>query len=411
MKKFVAMGALGLAVLSLASCGKNNDGGKIIEDGKVGVILPGTIGGETKSFQEHWNALAKEYGVTMVYEQFQGQDPTYYKTCAEKLVAAGCNAVICNFEMDGKESVLEYCVDSEIYVGYSGSTVSSETFDEYKDSPYFLGQIAPSPEQEQQQAYNMTKYFIDEYYKSDSVLPEGTTDTLAVWPADYHGLSLAHQMTYRWKGIKQALNEAGVTVNGDNESDSSKWTVTYTADSPLKDKVAIMGNNLANMNALITQCTGILMKNPCAVITTCNGNYLLNMFAQYGALSKATRFGTIDSFVSDYDKWYQADSTSKVNAFKVTHDPYLVGKFGAINEAILAVTAKAFSGEAIRDNGKALNINQTYWFATNKADFDKACNVSANFSYGKKAFDDIKTSDALQKLFDDSTLENLASKL
>ncbi len=410
MKKFV--GFLGAVVASAALVACNNtksDGGKIIaEGGKVGFILPGSEGGETKAFKEHWENLAKEYGVEIVYENFQGQDPAYYKTCAERLVAAGCDAVICNFEMDGKDSVLEYCIDEEIYVGYSGSTISDEVFDEYKESPYFLGQIAPSPEEEQAAAYEMTKYFIELYYGENKIaIPEGTTDTFAIWPADFHGITLAHQMTYRYKGIKQALEEYGVTINGDNDSDSSKWTCTYTADSVLKDKVAILGNNLTDMSALITQCSAIFMKMPCAVVTTCTGDMLLSMFAQGPILSTPTRFGTIDAFVTEYAKWYEADTTSETLAFKVAHDPYLVGKYAAINEAILAVTVKAFRGEAIRNNGNALNITQHYWHATSKEEFEKACEVSQSFSYGKSAFDTITTADQLQKLFDDATLENL----
>ena len=410
MKKFV--GFLGAVVASAALVGCNNtesDGGKIKDEGgKVGLIITGSEGGETKAFKEHWENLAKEYGVEIVYENFQGQDPAYYKTCAERLVAAGCDAVICNFEMDGKDSVLEYCIDEEIYVGYSGSTISDEVFDEYKESPYFLGQIAPSPEEEQAAAYEMTKYFIELYYGENKIaIPEGTTDTFAIWPADFHGITLAHQMTYRYKGIKQALEEYGVTINGDNDSDSSKWTCTYTADSVLKDKVAILGNNLTDMSALITQCSAIFMKMPCAVVTTCTGDMLLSMFAQGPILSTPTRFGTIDAFVTEYTKWYEADTTSETLAFKVAHDPYLVGKYAAINEAILAVTVKAFRGEAIRDNGNALNINQHYWHAASKEEFEKACEVSQSFSYGKSTFDTITTADQLQKLFDDATLENL----
>lgn len=411
MKKFVAFLGAVVASAALVSCGgPSDDEGKIIEEGgTVGFILPGSEGAETKAFKEHWENLAKEYGIKIVYENFQGQDPAYYKTCAEKLVAAGCDAVICNFEMDGKDSVLEYCIDEEIYCGYSGSTISDEVFDEYKDSPYFLGQIAPSPEEEQAAAYEMTKYFIELYYGENKVaIPEGTKDTFAIWPADFHGITLEHQMTYRYKGIKQALEEYGVTINGDSDSDSSKWTCTYTDDSVLKDKVAILGNNLTDMNALITQCSQIFMKMPCAVVTTCTGDMLLSMFAQGPILSTPTRFGTIDAFVDEYAKWYTADTSNETLAFQVTHDPYLVGKYAAINEAILAVTVKAFRGEAIRDNGCAININQSYWHAATKAEFEEACQVSESFSYGKSTFDSITTAAQLQQLFDDATIENLS---
>ena len=399
MKKFVAFLGAVVASAALVSCGgPSDDEGKIIEEGgTVGFILPGSEGAETKAFKEHWENLAKEYGVKIVYENFQGQDPAYYKTCAEKLVAAGCDAVICNFEMDGKDSVLEYCIDEEIYCGYSGSTISDEVFDEYKDSPYFLGQIAPSPEEEQAAAYEMTKYFIELYYGENKVtIPDGTKDTFAIWPADFHGITLEHQMTYRYKGIKQALEEYGVTINGDSDSDSSKWTCTYTDDSVLKDKVAI------------TQCSQIFMKMPCAVVTTCTGDMLLSMFAQGPILSIPTRFGTIDAFVDEYAKWYTADTSNETLAFQVTHDPYLVGKYAAINEAILAVTVKAFRGEAIRDNGCAININQSYWHAATKAEFEKACQVSESFSYGKSTFDSITSAAQLQQLFDDATIENLS---
>ena len=414
MKKFVFGAAALTLTLGLASCnGDSTPGGKVIEEGgKVGFILPGTEGGETKAFKEHWQALAKEYGVEVVYENFQGQDPTYYKTCAEKLVAAGCDAIIWHFEMDGKDSVLEYCVDEEIYIAYSGSTVTDEVFDEYKDSPYFIGQIAPSPAEEQKQAYEMTKYFINLYWGTNKVdLPVGTTDKLAVWPVDYHGLSLAHQMTYRWKGIKQALEEFGATIKGDTDADAAKWTIEYSDTSVLKDKVLLMANNLADMNGLIKQCTGVFMQKPAAMVTTCNGNYLINMFATYGVLGQPTRFGTIDAFVSDYDKWYVADETAEKPAFKVAHDPYLVGKFAAINEAVLATTVKAMRGEAIRDNKNAVKIVQKYWTATDKATFDKACKASSGFTFGKKTFDDITSVSALQKLFDDATLDAISSKV
>ena len=243
MKRFVLGVALGLACISLASCQEKTGGaetGRIVENGKVGFILPGTTGTETKTFMDHWDKLAEQYGCTTIYKNFQGQDPAYYQTLANDLIASGADAVICNFEMDGKESVIETCIDEEVYVGYSGSAVSDEIFSEWEDNPYFLGQIAPSANEEEAQAYTMTKYYIEKYYGENKVArPAGTSDKLAVWPVDFHGINLEHQMTYRWKGIKKALAEYGVTVNGDEEYDSAKWSCTYAADSILKDKVLI----------------------------------------------------------------------------------------------------------------------------------------------------------------------------
>ena len=121
--------------------------------------------------------------------------------------------------------------------------------------------------------------------------------------------------------------------------------------------------------------------------------------------------GSTDSapqIVDEYAKWYTADTSNETLAFQVTHDPYLVGKYAAINEAILAVTVKAFRGEAIRDNGCAININQSYWHAATKAEFEEACQVSESFSYGKSTFDSITTAAQLQQLFDDATIENLS---
>ena len=414
MKKFVlGAAALGLTCLALTSCSGNSEKketGKVIEDGKIGFILPGTIGTETQTFIDHWTTLGKEYGVEIITKNFKGQDPSYYQTCANELIAQGADAIICNFEMDGKESVIETCIDEEVYVGYSGSAVSDDVFKEWEENPYFLGQIAPSKEQEEKQAYDMTKYFIELYYGANKIdRPAGTSDKFAVWPVDFHGINLEHQMTYRWKGIKKALADYGVTVSGDSDYDSAKWTVTYTADSILKDKVLIMGNNLTNMDALIAQCAGILAQNPCTVITSCMADYLLNMFATYGAMAKGTRFATIDSFGTDYNKWFEADSENKVPAFKVAHTPYMVGKFGAINEAIVAVTARAFAGDPIRAEGnKAINVDQTYWVTTTKEEFLEAQRVSKAFAWKKADFDKIKNEKDLQDLYDNATLANLA---
>ncbi len=68
-------------------------------------------------------------------------------------------------------------------------------------------------------------------------------------------------------------------------------------------------------------------------------------------------------------------------------------------------------GEAIRDNKNAVKIVQKYWTATDKATFDKACKASSGFTFGKKTFDDITSVSALQKLFDDATLDAISSKV
>ena len=414
MKKFVlSAAALLMTCGALVGCGagdKPAEQGKLVENGKIGFILPGNDSDELNSFKKNWESLGAEYGVTMVYEKFDGRDPSYYKTCADKLIAAGCNAVICNFEMDGKDAVIETCIDEEIYVGFSGSTVSADVFAEYESNPYFLGQIAPSPETEQQQAYEMTKYFVELYWGANKVdLPAGTKDKLAIWPADFHGLNLEHQMTYRYKGIKQALEEYGVTIKGDEKDDSSDWTVEYTADSILKDKVLIMGNNLGNMDALIQQCTGVFMQTPAAIVTTCMADMLFGKFTPFKALATGTRFGTIDSFGSSYAKWYKADPESPILAHKVTHDPYIAGKYGAINQAIVAVTARAFAQDSIRTaDGKAISVSQSYWTVKSLDEYNKANEVSAAHTWKKADFDAIKTEADLQAFYDNATLENLS---
>ena len=114
------------------------------------------------------------------------------------------------------------------------------------------------------------------------------------------------------------------------------------------------------------------------------------MFASKGALATPSEFATIDSFGDDYNKWYEANEASEVAAFKVSHNPYIVGKFGAINEAIMAVTARAFEGKPIRTSeGKAVNINQSYWIAKSKEEFIDAQQVSKKFAW-KKAFGEEK---------------------
>ena len=407
MKKLV----LGLAAVTLGLCTLASCGG-VAKENKIGVIIAGSAGDETKGYQTRWEALAKEYGYEMVYEKFKGQDPAYYGECADKLIAAGVKGIICNFEMDGKEAVIEKCINEEVYIGYSGSTVDEETFKEFENEPYFIGQISPTPETEEKQAYDMTKYIVDKYYGPNAVAkPEGTNG-LAIWPVDFHGITLAHQMTYRYKGIKKALKEYGVTIVGDNDDDSAKWSATYTNDSILKDQILIMGNNMADYNALQQQCENVLSKNPVAVVSTCMADNLLGMFATKGSMTKGTSFGTLDAFVNDYSKWYKADADNEVPAFRVKHDPYVAGKFSAINEGILAIMLRAINGDPVRSaNGGDVSINQNYWVVKTLEEYEAAANTSLNFAWTKADFDGIKDEAALQALYDNATLENLTNAL
>lgn len=415
MKKFVLTAAVAAtATLALASCGGGNkepETGRVVEDGKIGFILPGQEGEEIKNFRANWNALAKEYGLETVYENFKGMDPGYYVQMADSLISKGVDAIICNFEMDGKEAVIEKAVDAEVYVGYSGSSVSEATFEEWENNPYFLGQVAPLMNEEIEQTYNMTKYYVEEYFGANKkALPAGTEDLLAVWPVDFHGLSLEHQMTYRWKGMKEALAEYGVTFVGDDKNaDSTKWEVQYSNDSILKDKVIVMANDQSNMPKLMADCSTALSKKPAVILSTCMADMLLSIFAGQKAVLGEVRFGTVDSFADGYAKWYNADSKSQIAAFQVEHDPYIVGKFQAINNPIITLVAKAFAGTPIRDNGKAVSINQKYWVAKTDEEFTKANKASKEFKLSKADLDKIQTAEQLQKLYNDATLEN-ASK-
>lgn len=412
MKKFVvAAGALGVCSLALVSCGpkENSDG---LKASKIGFIIAGNIGDEMRGFQAAWKEVAEQYNATLIYEQFQGQDPSYYKTCAENLISQEVDAIICNFEMAGKENVAELCIKEKVYFGYSGSTLTDEQFEKYASNPYFVGQVSPSAAVEENEAYKMTKYYIEKYYVNESTpLPAGTNGTFGVWPVDFHGITLEHQMTYRYKGMKKALAEYGVTINGDDQFDSSKWTATYGENTParLKDNVVFLGNNMAAMDALINQCSGIFAKKPSVVVTTCMGDFLMDMFAsqgsQFGVLANNCEFGTIDGFTKAYDKWYVADAANPVNAYKFAHTPYLVGKYNAINVPMLALTIKAVNGQAVRDNGKAVSIDQTYLVATNKEEFEAAKEKSTSFKFTKEQLDNIKSVKDVENLFASVTLK------
>ena len=414
MKKFVGAAALaGVATLGLVSCGPKQptfEQGPITEKGgKVGFIL-GADGEETNAFKARWESLAKELDVEVVYRKFEGQDPSYYGTLADQLIAAGCNAIICNFEMSGKEVVLEKGIDNNVYVAYSGSTVSDEDFNDFKESPLFVGQIAPSAESEEKAAYDMTKYFVETYYGENKIaLPEGTTDKFGVWPSDFHGMTLHHQMTFRYKGIKKALAEYGVTINGDDKASSAEWTVSYSDDSILKDKVLILANDMANFAATFGQCVQQLMQNPAVVVTTCSGSMLFNQFTSKGMYANAGRFGTIDGFTSEYEEWYTANPESDQLGKKFAHNPYLAGKFQAINDAVLVATVRAMRGNSIRnENGEALNVSQEYWFATNKEEFEARLKASKEVKFSKATFDSISDQGALQEFFNNCTFEKLS---
>lgn len=412
MKKFVvAAGALGVCSLALVSCGpkENSDG---LKASKIGFIIAGNVGDEMKGFQEAWKEVAEQYNATLIYEQFQGQDPSYYKTCAENLISQEVDAIICNFEMAGKENVAELCIKEKVYFGYSGSTLTNDQFEKYASNPYFVGQVSPSAAVEENEAYKMTKYYIEKYYLDDSqAFPEGTSGKLGVWPADFHGITLEHQMTYRYKGMKKALAEYGVTINGDEQFDSSKWSATYGENTPakLKDNVVFLGNNMADQQALVASCITELSKKPSVVVTTCMGDFLMNMFATAGAknqlLANNVEFGTIDGFTKSYDKWYTADPNNAIPAYKFAHTPYLVGKYNAINVPMLALTIKAVNGQAVRDNGKAVSIDQTYLVATNKEEFEAAKAKSTSFNFTKEQLDNIKSVKDVEELFASVTLK------
>ena len=86
------------------------------------------------------------------------------------------------------------------------------------------------------------------------------------------------------------------------KASSAEWTVSYSDDSILKDKVLILANDMANFAATFGQCVQQLMQNPAVVVTTCSGSMLFNQFTSKGMYANAGRFGTIDGFTSEYEK-------------------------------------------------------------------------------------------------------------
>jgi len=308
---------------------------------KIGVLVSDVSGEEALGFRAYYEKyIASAYNVTFKYTE-QLTNAEEEKSAIEKFAAQGCKAII-SLSSSDRVTQLQTCSDYKLYYAIASGMLEDDQYEQYKNNPYFVGQIGPSMETEFQAGLEMGRYFAAKGVKSVSI----------------YGAFIPNPMhVYRTAGVLIGL---GATYGGTNDKNAvvgqlfgdSRVNVAKIS-SP---KVAIKSYFQGFGETTTDELNAAIQAKPDAFLSV--GMATTFFTSQLNAAG--IEFSDIDSFTSGNGK-----------AMKDGKLVYLAGKYSSSIGPIFAAVINAVNGNSIRDKGNAISLSQNYLVAKNYADFDK----------------------------------------
>lgn len=232
---------------------------------------------------------------------------------------------------------------------------------------------------------------------SDGYIPfNNTKNSIFFALYNYYGQDGQH-FTNRWLGMKDALNNHGITVTGDSyQKDAKKFKIVReeNCDLPEDAKIYMVNNQTWDTGLQFTK--PLTNYKPMAVISTCNGVEFAS--AQIKANSPGTQNATMGGFSENYR-----------NAFVDHSLSYLTGKYSCNIAPIVAAGANAVRGNPLRtEKNEALRLSITQWSMKSLAEYDYYKSIDVVGDDGQNPT--IMKSD-LDKFFTQGSEYNSAEKL
>ncbi|MBO5711766.1 MAG: hypothetical protein J6R47_02910 [Acholeplasmatales bacterium] len=203
-------------------------------------------------------------------------------------------------------------------------------------------------------------------------------DTLFIYLLNYYAQE-GQNFTAKWEGMKEALEQHGIVVEGDNDKDAKKFTWTRKADSDLPENFNLVFVNNQTWDTSLALTNPLSKYQPIAIISTCNGvEFCSDLIDAY---SPDTENATLGGFSDNYRQAMEEDTLH-----------FLGIKHAASVGPIVAATYSALTGNPLRtENNEAIRISQEYWLIQSLEQYDemKAIENFTNPAYKKSDFDKV----------------------
>lgn len=361
---FVLLVCLVLFAGVLAGCGNNPGSG----DGsgkakaKIGVLIYDATDSEVVAFKNYYEKyIAKNYNAEFVYSDTINT-AEQEKAALENFIAQKAKGVI-SFSDQDRIASIKMCEDAEVYYAVGAGTLSDEQYEQVKDNKYYVGSIGPSLDNEEQVGYDMAKYYIGQGAKN-----------FLVYTGGYPFVAMHKKRT---DGMIKAFEEAGVTYKeGANGTIGTFTGGDYTIDTMdgfPDDSGAFFGTAGQKLGAAKLE----------VVLTAALGVELFG--TSISQVNPDLKLATVSSFTEAYKSAFNAEPAQT---------DYLAGKFASSIGPVFAAVYNAINGDidTVRDNGQAFRLDQGYWTAIGKDQFNEMYDLSNNTdspAYAKKDLDTV----------------------
>ena len=324
------------------SGGGNSGGGNSGKTVKIGVLVADVSGDEALAFRSYYeDYIAGQYNVQFSYTD-QLTDAAGERSAIEQFAAQGYDAVI-SLSSSDRAMQLETCAQNEVYYAVASGMLDDEQFEQYKSNEYFVGQIGPSMTTEYEAGYAM-----GEYYK----------DTVGVKSVGIYGAFIPNPMhVYRMAGLLSGL---GLTYDG---AEGMGIVGGIFGDmgvdlSKISGDVSVVGYVQQFGDTTYDEIGAAVAANPDVFLSVGMATTFFNQVFSGANIN----YTDIDSFTTANGEQMSQEG-GKLS--------YLEGKYVSSIGPIFAAVYNAVNGNAIRDNGNAISISQSYWVATSAEEFAK----------------------------------------
>ena len=349
MKKILAFILAFLCAFGLIACSQKAgpDNGEAEVDTvegadayKIGVIVYNLSDEEVSAFRSYLEDYIAEVfpGITFIYSESisdEEQELAFIKeACAE-----GVSGFLSFLSQDLKKEV-ELCAQNKVYYMLASGSVSDEDFAAVEDNPYFIGAVGPGKDLEYNAGYDMASYFVTEQYSDNYFILSG-------------GAGMGNEMhLQRTIGILDRLQEDyGVTFDQPSEVIASSQEPVHLS--------------AGNLNVCVTP--GYISRDE--FYETARKEYEKD---QYGAVLSVLPIAKMaDEVKSAHLGVVDCYSTTNLQLFNRGELCYVAGKYSSIIGPSFAAMYNAVTGyaEDFRDDGKAFQITQGFWYSADLDDY------------------------------------------
>lgn len=345
--------SLMLMIGILSGCGGSNNSsgagaGEKGKEVKLGVLIYDSTDSEVVAFKNYYEQyIAGKFNAKFIYSETINT-AEQEKAAIENFIAQGVKGIISMSDQDRLASI-KLCEEAGVYYAIAAGTLSDEQYEQVKDNKYYVGSIGPSLANEEEVGYTMAKHYIDAGHKNFLIYAGG-------YP--YVNMHLK-----RTDGMIRAFEEAGATYQpGDNGAigvfSGGGYTIDTISGFP-DDSGAFFGTAAQKVGA-----DGLEV-----VLTSALGVEFFG--TAISQVNPEIKLATVASFTDAYKQAFNAEPAQM---------DYLAGKFASSIGPIFAAVYNAINGdiESVRDNGQAFRLDQGYWTAIGKEQFNQMIDLSNN---------------------------------